>query len=31
MSDGNELHRSDAATGSVRRPAVVSRNGGAIR
>ena len=29
MSDGNELQRSDAATGNVRRPpTVVSRNGG---
>jgi len=26
MSDGNELQRSDAATGNVRRPTVVSRN-----
>jgi len=28
MSDGNKLQRSDAATGNVRRPTVVSRNGG---
>jgi len=29
MSDGNELRRSDdAATGNVRRPTAVSRNGG---
>jgi len=28
MSDGSELQRSDAATGNVRRPTVVSRNGG---
>ena len=28
MSDGNEFQRSDAATGNVRRPTVVSRNGG---
>jgi len=28
MSDGNEVQRSDAATGNVRRPTVVSRNGG---
>ena len=28
MSDGNELQSSDAATGNVRRPTVVSRNGG---
>ena len=28
MSAGNELQRSDAATGNVRRPTVVSRNGG---
>jgi len=28
MSDDNELQRSDAATGNVRRPTVVSRNGG---
>ena len=28
MSDGSELQRSDAATGSVRRPTVVSRDGG---
>ena len=29
MSDGNELQRrDDAATGNVRRPTVVSRNGG---
>jgi len=28
MSDGNEFQRSDAETGSVRRPTVVSRNGG---
>ena len=27
MSDGNELQRSGAATGNVRRPTVVSRNG----
>ena len=30
MSDGNELQRSDAATGNVRRPTVVSRNGGVV-
>jgi len=28
MSDGNEFQRSDAATGDVHRPTVVSRNGG---
>ena len=28
MSDSNEFQRSDAATGNVRQPAVVSRNGG---
>ena len=29
MSDGNELQRGgDAGTGNVRRPTVVSRNGG---
>ena len=28
MSDGTELQRSDAATGNVRRPTVVSQNGG---
>ena len=28
MSDGNELQRSDAVTGNVHRPTVVSRNGG---
>ena len=28
MSDGNNLQRSDAATGNVRRPTVVSRTGG---
>jgi len=28
MSDGNEFQRSDAATGNVRRPTVVSQNGG---
>jgi len=28
MSDGNEFQRIDAATGNVRRPTVVSRNGG---
>jgi len=28
MSDGNELQRSDAATGNVRRPTAVSRNVG---
>jgi len=28
MSDGSEWQRSDAATGNVRRPTVVSRNGG---
>jgi len=28
MSDGNEFQKSDAATGNVRRPTVVSRNGG---
>jgi len=28
MSDGNELQRSDAATGNVRRPTVVSRRAG---
>jgi len=28
MSDGDELQRSDAATGNVCRPTVVSRNGG---
>jgi len=28
MSDGNKFQRSDAAKGNVRRPAVVSRNGG---
>ena len=28
MSDGNEFRRSDAATGNVRRPTVVSRNDG---
>ena len=27
MSDGNEFQRSGAATGNVRRPTVVSRNG----
>jgi len=28
MSDGDELQRSDAATGNVRRPTAVSRNSG---
>jgi len=28
MSDGNEFQRSDAVTGNVRRPTVVSQNGG---
>ena len=28
MSDGNEFQRSDAATGNVRRPTVVSQDGG---
>jgi len=28
MSDGKELYSSDAATGNVRRPTVVSLNGG---
>jgi len=28
MSDGNEFQRSDAATGNVHRPTVVSRDGG---
>jgi len=27
MSDGNEFQRSDAATGNICRPTVVSRNG----
>ena len=30
MSDGNEFQRNDAVTGNVRRPTVVSRNGGDI-
>ena len=31
MSDGNEFQTSDAATGNVRRPTVVSRNDGKRR